>query len=197
MDLHIEIKRKIFHHLSLIYMILYATLPRSGVVWGLFVVLALVTAVEFLRLRRPEMNAWFLAKFGGLHRETEVLHPSGIFWTLAGSWLTMLIFTNKKIVLPALGFLAFGDAAAALVGKKWGKKHWEKNPLKTYEGSAGFAVVSMVWSFFFLRWPVAILGSLWGAWVESRAFLWNDNFWIPLLSGAGLSVLNLILGRHG
>ena len=121
---------------------------------------------------------------------------SGIFWTCLGCWLTMLVFTNKRIVLPALGFLAFGDAAAALAGKKWGKRTWEKSPTKTYEGTGAFALVSMIWGVLFLRWPVALLGGLWGAWVESRPLLWNDNLWIPLLSGAGLSVLNLILGKH-
>ena len=152
--------------------------------------------IEFFRLRRPEINAWLMKRFGGIHRESEVMHPSGIFWTLLGCWLTMFVFTEKRIVIPALGFLAFGDAAAALGGKKWGRHPWPKNPSKTFEGSACFVAVCIAWALFFLRWPVAILGSLICAWMESLSLPWNDNLWIPVLSALTLSILNLVLGKH-
>ena len=195
MSLKNEIKRKVFHHLSLVYLGIYWISPRwlSLLLFG--VALLVLSGVEFIRLRRPEVNAWFLEKFDGIHRESEVLGPSGIFWTLLGCWLTVVIFTNKRIVLPALGFLVFGDTLAALAGKKWGKRHWEKNPAKTWEGSAAFAAVSAAWAMLFVRWPVAILGAISGAWIEARPLPYNDNLWIPVLSGAALSVLNLVLGR--
>lgn len=195
MELKSEIKRKIFHNLSLIYMVIYGVLPRTVSVIFLGIILLGVGVLEFIRLRRPEVNAKLLAKFGGIHRENEVLMPSGIFWTLLGCWLTILIFTNKRIVLPALGFLAFGDTLAALGGKKWGRRPWSKSPLKTLEGSACFAAVSAAWAMVFVRWPVAILGALTGAWLEARPMPFNDNLWVPVLSGAALSVLNLVLGR--
>ncbi len=190
-----EIKRKAFHHLALLYMAIYWLTPRMFSVLFLGLILVLVGVIEFIRLRRPEINVRFLAKFEGMYRESEILLPSGIFWTLLGSWLTMVVFTNKRIVLPALGFLVFGDTLAALGGKKWGKRPWPKNPAKTLEGSAGFAVVSALWALLFVRWPVAILGALSGAWLEARPMPYNDNLWVPLLSGAALSVLNLVLGR--
>jgi len=190
-----ELKRKAFHHLSLLYLGIYCVAPRSVTICLLGFLLIVVGIIEFFRLRRPEINAQFLAKFGGIHRESEVLHPSGIFWTLLGCWATILIFTNKRIVIPALGFLVIGDAAAALAGQKWGKHIWKHNPTKTWEGSAAFAAVSAVWAVFFVRWPVAILGALSGAWIEAMHLPYNDNLWIPILSGAALSVLNLVLGR--
>jgi dolichol kinase len=196
MSLTGEIKRKLFHHLALVYMLIYAIFPRMVSLILLFVLLVAVTAIEFFRLRRPELNAWFLAKFGGIHRPEEIMRWSGIFWTLFGCWLTMVIFTNKQIVLPALGFLVFGDTAAALGGIRWGRSHWPNNPKKTYEGSACFTVVSALWAIFFVRWPVALLSALTAAWIETRPLPWNDNFWIPLLSALTLSVFNLILGRH-
>ncbi len=174
---------------------IYWLAPRWFSMAFLGLVLAVLGGIEFIRLRRPEVNAWFLKKFGEIHREGEVMSPSGVFWTLLGCWLTMVIFTNKKIVLPALGFLIFGDTAAALGGQKWGKHHWPKNPVKTLEGSACFAAVSAAWALLFVRWPVAILGALSAAWIEARPFPYNDGLWIPLLSGAALSVLNLMMGR--
>lgn len=194
MSLNAEIKRKAFHHLSLIYLLIYAILPRGFALSSLFPVLAVLAGTEFIRLRRPELNAWFLKKFGGLHRPSEILAPSGIFWTLLGCWITMLVFPEKRIVLPALGFLVFGDTAAALVGRKWGKHPWPKNSLKTLEGSAAFAAVCFAWALFFVRWPVAFLSALAGAWIEARPLPWNDNLWVPLLGALALSVLNLALG---
>ncbi len=195
MDLSGEIKRKVFHHLALLYMIVYAIFPRWLSVWFFLMVLLGVGAVEFIRLRRPEINAWALQKFGGIHRPAEIMGPSGIFWTLLGCWLTMLVFTNKRIVLPALGFLVFGDTAAALAGRKWGKRIWPKNPPKTYEGSAAFAAVSALWAIFFVRWPVALLSSLAAAWVEAQSWPWNDNLWVPFIGALSLSVFNIFLGK--
>ncbi len=158
MDLSGEIKRKVFHHLALIYMILYAVLPRWLSGWFFLMVLLGVGAVEFIRLRRPEINAWALRSSEAFIGRPTSWGKSGIFWTLLGCWLTMLVFTNKRIVLPALGFLVFGDtAAAARRERKWGKRIWPKNPPKTYEGSAAFAAVSALWAIFFVRWPVALL----------------------------------------
>jgi dolichol kinase len=191
-----EIKRKAFHLLTGVYVLTYWVLPRWLCLSILGVALLFVGGGEWIRLRRPEINAWCLKKFSGLHRESEIMNYSGVFWTLLGSWLTMVIFTSKRIVLPALGFLVFGDAVAALGGQKWGKHHWKFNPSKSIEGSACFALVSVVWALFFVRWPVAILGAISGAWIEARAWPPNDGLWLPVLGGAVLSVLNLLLGRR-
>jgi dolichol kinase len=107
----------------------------------------------------------------------------------------MLVFTNKKIVLAAMGFLVFGDTAAALCGQRWGKRPWPKNPRKTYEGSIAFGGVSALWALLFVRWPVALLGAAAAACIEAFPLPWNDNFWIPVLSGLELSLLNLLLGH--
>lgn len=189
-----EIKRKAFHHLALGYLIVYAVLPRlaSLILFGILMVAAGI--VEFLRIRRPELNAYMLERFGRIHRETEILSPTAIFWTLLGVWVTIVISTNPKIVLSAIGFLVFGDAAAALCGKKWGKHPWAHNPDKTIEGSVGFAVTATIWGSFFVKPWVALPAALTIAWLESRKQKWNDNFWIPVASAAILSVLNLFLG---
>jgi dolichol kinase len=194
-ELKSELKRKVFHHLSLLYLGIYCVAPRWFSIFLFALVLAILGGVEFIRILRPELNAQFLEKFGGIHRDSEILHPSGIFWTLLGSWLTIVIFTSKRIVLPALGLLVFGDTVAAIAGHKWGKHPWRFNPAKTWEGSAGFAVVSAVWAIFFVRWPVAIASALSGAWVEAYPLPYNDNLWIPVLGGAALSVFNLVMGR--
>jgi len=196
MDLSGELKRKLFHNLSLVYMLMYALLPRGLVLGILFFFLLIISAVEFLRLRRPELNAKILAKFGGIHRAAEITGPSGIFWTLLGSWLTMLFFTSKRIVLPALGFMAFGDTLAAIAGKKWGRRPWKMNSAKTLEGSLACMTICALWAMLFVRWPVAILAAFIATWIEARPLPYNDNLWVPFISGITLSLLNLAIGRH-
>jgi len=190
-----EIKRKAFHHLALLYMVAYAFLPRVASLTLFAVLVIAAAAVEFLRIRRPELNTYLLDKFGHMHRESEILSPTAVFWTLLGVWVTMVVFTNPKIVLASIGFLVFGDAAAALGGKKWGKRPWGHNPQKTKEGTASFVVAATLWGSVFLKpWVVLPAAGVIG-WLESRRMPWNDNFWIPVGSAAVLSVLNLFLGR--
>ena len=130
MPLSTEIKRKLFHHLSLVYMAIYAFTPGWFSIGFLGLILLTLSAVEFIRLRRPEVNDRFLKAFGGLHRPTEILAPSGIFWTLAGSWLIMVLLEEKTLVLPILGMLVFGDTAAALCGQRWGVHYWRDRPVE-------------------------------------------------------------------
>jgi dolichol kinase len=205
-----EIKRKIFHHLSLVYMAMYAFLPRTFVLVVLGIALVGLGIVEFLRLRRPELNAYLIQKFGGIHRSHEVTEPSGVFWMLLGCWLTMLIFASKTVVIPALGCITFGDTAASLGGKKWGRHPWKTNPDKSYEGSACFALISALFALIYVKWPVAILGGIVSAWVEAWRYpltirLWptsvtvrfpNDNLCVPLFSALAFSLFNLVLGRR-
>ncbi len=188
MPLMAEIKRKAFHHLSLIYLILYAVLPRWAMIALLGCALVFSATVEFLRLRRPEINAWLLSKFAGIHREAEVMSPSGIFWTMLGCWLTMVIFVDKLVAITGIGFLVFGDSAAALVGQAYGKHPWKKNPRKSMEGSAAFGIVSFLWGLLMVRPHGALIGAILTTWIEMLPLRLNDNFVIPLAGAFSVSV---------
>ena len=188
MSLMPEIKRKLFHHLSLVYLILYAVLPRMVMIVLMGLAVVLVGGFEFLRLRRPELNAWIIGKFGGIHREHEVMAPSGVFWTLLGSWLTMVVFVDKLIGVTGIGFLVFGDTAAALVGKTRGLHPWKKNPSKTKEGSIAFAVVSFFWGLLMVKPHGALIGALLTALIESLPIYVNDNLWLPLVGAFSISI---------
>ena len=185
-----EIKRKLFHHLSLVYMArsIWCS-PR----WATLTLLTLILCFGKGRLNscavcavspscRTSCCSEILAAFTAPRKLC--LRPSGIFWTLLGCWATILIFPDRRIVLPALGFLAIGDTAAALGGQKWGRETWKWNPTKTKIGSAIVLVVAFfVWAACFVRWPVALFSSVAAAGIESYPLPYNDNFWIPTLGG--------------
>lgn len=182
-----EVKRKTFHLLSLIYIAAYWVLPKMLVLKGMGVVVIVVLAGDIVRLRIPAFNTWILAVLGGVHRKHETNNMSGLPWTLLGSFFTILLFPDRHIVMTSFMYLALGDAFAALFGKKFGKHKLIKN--KTWEGSIACFLVCFVIGLLFLSWPLAILGAVIATVIEIVPWPLNDNFWMPLVSAAALTIL--------
>jgi dolichol kinase len=186
-----EFRRKFFHVFSLLYALLYVVYGRQTsmvVLGGAFLAAA---AVESQRLRRPALNAWFLRVFRGIHREKEATRPSAILWTLGGAFLTIWLVPHRDIVLTALFYLALGDAAAALVGRRWG--HIRVGD-KSLEGSAACFLTCWAAGMVLLqspggRVPEAAVGAFTAALLEVLPLPLDDNLWIPVVSGLVLTFL--------
>jgi glycerol-3-phosphate acyltransferase PlsY len=183
-----EIKRKLFHMLIVIYVVAYWFLPRLFVLQWLLIAIILVILIEALRLSAPPFNQWLLFTLGGVHREEEANQLSGLVWTILGSFLTMLIFSNKQIVMASLLYLAFGDALAALVGRRHGRNVIAGK--KTLEGSLACFGVSLVIGLIFLEFPLALAGAIVATLIEIIPWPLNDNFWMPLISATFLTLLS-------
>lgn len=194
-DLRREFGRKAFHMLSLVYWAAFSFFgwPRIG---GLMAVwLAVVLAIETARLRVPSMERALVGFFDGMIRETERKHYSGIFHTTAGSLAAMIVAGgDPAIVGAAIGSLAFGDAAAALTGKAFGRTKLFGGH-KSLEGSlaclaACFALAIAVG----VRPGAALAAALAATAVEllPTTGFFNDNLWMPI---AAASVLRLLGAR--
>jgi dolichol kinase len=183
-----ELRRKLFHLLTTLYIGAYWFLPRSFVLSGMAVLTIVAVAGEIARLRSPAFNAWILAKLGSVHRDEELHKVSGLPWTLSGSFLTMLLFHDQTIVLVSLFYLAFGDAFAALVGRQIGRIRLF-NGRKTLEGSIACFIACLVVGLFFFDWRLAVIGALVATSLEIVPWPLNDNFWMPLTSAAALTLL--------
>jgi len=180
-----EIKRKAFHLLTLIYVFAYWVLPRTEMLWAMGTLIFCVLVFEGIRLRNPAFNRRLVKKLGDVYRESEANSISGLPWTLSGSFFTMLLFPDKNIVVVSLMYLALGDASAALVGKRIGKRKifWEK----TLEGSLACFLVCFMIGLFFFEIPVAFAGALAAAVIELFPWALNDNFWMPIISAFALT----------
>ena len=185
-----EIKRKLFHFLSAVYASGFYFLGREAVLKILVPILAVEGMIEAVRLFSPSVNAKLMFLFGGIHREDEMHRFSGIFWTLAGSVLTILLFKDRNVVLCSMGYLIFSDAAAALVGVPFGR---HKYLGKSLEGSAACFTASLLVGLAFLNPPLALLTAMLVTVVEFLPLPWNDNLWIPTLSGCFLTFKSIIL----
>jgi diacylglycerol kinase (CTP) len=185
-----ELKRKAFHALSAGYALVYTLAGRGPTLWTLGVLLAVVAAVEAVRLRSPGVNAALVRLFGGIHREHELHRPSGILWTLTGSFLTVLLIPSPDIALAALWYLAAGDAAAGVVGRNWGRVRIGD---KSLEGSLACFLSCWFVGAACLAQPFGsvevLLGALTATVAEAAPLPLNDNLWLPLLSGLALTAL--------
>ncbi len=189
-----ELVRKAFHMLCLFYWAGFAVFgwPRAG--WLLAGWLVVVLAVETARLRVPAVERRLVGAFEGMIRDTERTHYSGILHTTTGSLAAMLIAQGSPLIVGvAIGQLAFGDAAAALAGKAYGKTKILGGQ-KSLEGSlaclaACFAVAVGVGAP-----PAAALACAVAATVVElfpTTGVFNDNLWLPVVSAVVLTVLGV------
>lgn len=185
-ELRREFVRKAFHALSLVYLAAYIRLGRAGAAGAIGAWLLLEGLLEVLRLRVPAFNDRLMRFFGGIHRESEFSRASGIWWSALGSWAVIVLYGDEtKAVTAALLYLAFGDGAAALVGKSWGRHTFElARRRKSLEGSCACLLVCLLCGIL-AGLPCRALwaGALAATIVELLPLPFNDNLWLPLVSG--------------
>ena len=150
--------------------------------------------LDFLRLHITSVKSVFIVLFGSLLRRKEFSSLTGGSYLMLASLVCMLIFglgpdgRVSGVFIAAIGFLALGDTAAAIVGLSIGRL---KIFRKTLEGAiAGLLVcVGVAWLVSILPgldFPlgIGILGAVSASIVEALPIEVNDNVVIPLLSGA-------------
>jgi dolichol kinase len=141
----------------------------------------------------------------GLAGITEKGHHLGLFYYAVSYTLLALFFASKPYVIAA-GVLpmAYGDASAAIIGEKYGKRQYHVFTKKSLEGSAAMFLVSFLsveasLLFFstlyslplFTLSVVALVVALVTTLAEALSPLGFDNITVPLL---GASVFLLFSG---
>lgn len=184
-DLRREFGRKAFHMLSLVYWGAFLLIGWPRVGWCMAAWLAVVLVIETARLRVPSVERVLVGAFEGMIRDTERRHYSGIVHTTAGSLSAMLIAQGDPLIVgTAVGQLAFGDAAAALAGKAFGKTKILGGK-KSLEGSlACFSACYAIAVFVGVRPEAALASSAAATCVEllPTTGFFNDNLWLPIAS---------------
>jgi dolichol kinase len=191
-DLRREIGRKAFHILALVYLAAFHLIGYPRVLVALAVWLAIVAVVEAWRLASERLNRALTRFFRGLIRDTEQRAYSGIFYTTAGCLATMLIVGRRpRVVTAAVLCLALGDAAAALVGKAWGR-HRFPGSAKTVEGSLACLLVCLAAGLATGLGPLPAAGAALAASLAEllpTTRFYNDNLWMPVAAAAAAAAL--------
>jgi len=155
--------------------------------------------VEFTRMRVKAVNKVVIFFMKPFMREHEKNSMSGFPFYALGVSLALFLFPEKIGVLAVI-FLVFSDPISSYFGILYGKD--KILPNKSLQGTvAGYLTcysVTLVYTLFYVEPSVEVLvfamfGGLIGAISELLSELVDDNLTIPVVSGLGLTALNLFI----
>ncbi len=189
-----EVRRKMLHLLAL-------AVPASMAMVGkpvLFVLapLALLAlTADILRVRAAWFRRFIERFFGAMMRRSErpplggPVAVNGATWVLVSATLLTLIFP-VGIAAPALATFMVADAAAALVGRRWGRRRWPGGP-RTLEGTLAFLAAGLLTTALMpdLPFGAGAAGVAAGAVAEALPGPLNDNLRVPLVMAAVIFTL--------
>ncbi len=190
--LALELRRKTFHLLCLLYLGGYRLLERETAVRAMVAVTVLTWGIETWRLRSALGRRVVEGVFGPLIRSKEGARYTGAFYTSLGAMGVIALFGSRpEVVTAALLYLALGDAASAVVGVRWGRHpYWILGRKRSLEGSAAGMTVALAAGLAAgLTAPQACAGALAFAVADAVPIPPDDNVWIPVLPGAVLFTL--------
>ncbi len=190
-DLHLA--RKFFHMsgaLTFLIPYLFLGFSKDQMAAILGACLAGSMSLEYSRSKFEWVNAITVRVLGPIMRDTEVNQISGIPFYLASCLFAFLIFPQHIAVLSIL-YLAFGDPSSSFFGVLYGRN--KIFPNKSLQGTLGGFGVCAIATFLYLGWQglapeirllLAILGGFAGSIAELLPLNIDDNFAIPVFSGA-------------
>jgi dolichol kinase len=193
-----ELARKAIHVSSTAVPLLVWLVPRPVAVAVLVPVALLALAIDFARHRIRPIRYHFLRRTRTMLRPHERRGLAGATW-MAMAYAAALLLFPKPVAVAAMLFNGLGDAAAALVGKRWGRRRtaWGKS----WEGfAAGLATDLAVGLGMWMLAPAAVplagalLGALVAAAVELAPLPLDDNVRVTLAGGAGIVLGALLWG---
>ena len=184
--------RKLLHVLTALVPVAYIFIPRFPMVVGLCVIGISFLLIDFLRLEIRIVGSFFDRHFGQLMWKKERYTLTAATHYVVAAFLSVYFF-DKWIAIAVLLFLALGDTAAHIIGVRWGKNRLDTE--KTIEGSLSCFLICIIISLF-LPEPsffVLLVGALVASLVEFFPFGIDDNFTLPLISGAAMEIIVKIL----
>ena len=196
-----ELYRKLIHLTSLSIPIIYYFITEETAAIILGVITAVALFIDWGRYLHPEAGKIFYKIFGFLLREHELDHKkknlNGATYVLISALISVLIFP-KVIFISAFSILIISDSAAALIGRKFGKRKFLS---KSLEGTLTFLISACIVilftpkvSGFFEEYLIGFIAAFVGAIVENVSFkLVDDNLSIPLSVGFTMWGLYLAL----
>ncbi|MFH1448091.1 MAG: hypothetical protein ABIG39_04460 [Candidatus Micrarchaeota archaeon] len=98
----------------------------------------------------------------------------GVLWFLAGTMVLLLFSETVEFVYVGIFVMAAGDAAAAIMGKRFGSVKWFHNRKKSIVGSLAFVLFSLP-ALLFHASPVVLFGVVLCSAIESFDWGMDDN----------------------
>lgn len=202
-DLKKELKRKTIHLLSISFIAIYLALSNffneKIALFGLLVLLILGIESEYLRVE-AKYKIPVISRFWKLKRKKEQNRLGGEIFFLLGAIICFAVF-DYRIAIAAILMATFGDMAAAIFGKRFGK-HWI--PMlkdRAWEGVLAELIVDFAIGISLLGLlaiPNAILigaiMAITATIVETVVHKLDDNLMIPIFAGFNGQMLIILFG---
>jgi len=191
-NLQQELWRKAVHLLSLSFIAVYLVLSRffdeKIALLGLLALLIIGIEIEYLRVE-AKYKIPILSWFWQLKRKKEDERLGGEIFFLLGAIICFAAF-DYRIAIAAILMTTFGDLAAALIGKRFGR-HWLpvlKN--RAWEGILAELAVDIALGYGILlglavpnALAIALAMAVTATIVETIVHKLDDNLLIPLFAG--------------
>ena len=166
-------------------------LPESAMVAGLGIVSAGGLGMEIARFKVEWLNQCLVRWLEPLLKADEDRRITGATYMVIAGLIAFLLF-DTVVAVSAMLFLALGDPAAALVGRRMpGPRLFGKSPV----GTIAFLVVSLLIvavlvgsGRFPYHWALLVGGAV-AALVELAPVPPDDNLTIPLAAGGAMHLL--------
>lgn len=180
-----EVYRKAIHIASITIPLFVWLVGRELAAAVLVPTALLALLIDFSRLRFRGPRYLFLRRTRTLLRARERRGLAGATYMALAYALAVLVFP-EPIAVAAMLYNGLGDAAAALVGRRWGRHRVWRG--KSLEGTAAALAVCLLVGLVIPGVPAAgaLLGALCATALELADLPPDDNLWITLGGGAGL-----------
>jgi glycerol-3-phosphate acyltransferase PlsY len=173
---------------TIIFLFFYAFISLTVALFSISIFAAIFISLDFIRLNKEFGSKEYeqsSSKVDALYRKKEKKKFSSITVYLVAYFITLVIFP-KNIAIIVSVFLIFGDTFGKFFGLAFGK---HKILDKTLEGSLAYLGVVLIsgyllYEFLDISPIVLILGGISAPITELLTLDMNDNFTVPLVSGA-------------
>lgn len=196
-----ELLRKTIHLCSLSIPIIYSFISKETALSILIPLTLFTVIIDFGRYFIPSLSKFIHKYFGFIMREHEFdankKNLNGASYVFIAATLTLWIFP-KVIFISAFSMLIICDIAAALIGRRFGRR---KFLAKSLEGTLAFFVFAVIvvlftpkleWSY--IEYLIGIVGGAVGAIIENVSYGWaDDNLTIPVSIGLTMWGLYILL----
>lgn len=188
-----ELARKSIHVATVAIPLITLFVPREVMIVVLAAAASIALAVEIARFRARWARYHFLRRTRTMLRPHERRGPAGATYMVV-AYLLALILLPKPVAVAAMLYNGLGDAAAALVGRRWGKHRTRWG--KSWEGAAAGFVVDLLSGLLVPGLPrsAALIGAAAASTFEFLPLPLDDNLRVTLGGGAAAWAGSLLVG---
>ncbi|HWO55999.1 MAG TPA: SEC59/DGK1/VTE5 family protein [bacterium] len=183
LDYRGEVWRKLLHLFALVMPVGYHLAPRAMAVGVTFFFFGLSLLVDIARFRGWPIQRIWAPIVNPIVRPKEAAAFTGATHILFSGWLCPLVFSVPAAAL-GMSTIILGDAAAALVGRRWGRHRFE-NGSRSWEGSTAFLLASLIPAFLIPGLPlwIGLIAAPLATVTEAISECVDDNLSVPLVVG--------------